>query len=149
MMLIIQAFQPREAEALDIDPRMIRLTERRLASLPRGRVSIRLADVHHLPHPDGSVDAVFDFGTLHHLEDWKSGLREVARVLRQGGFFYIEEYFPALYANAFWGKLLAHPREDRFDAAVFRSSLAAAGLRLMNGYRETRSRLLGIAVKEG
>lgn len=147
--LIVRAFKPGGVEALDIDPRMIRLAERRLWSLPRNRVSIRLADVHNLPHADGSIDAVFDFGTLHHLEDWKRGLHEVARVLRKGGVFYIEEYFPALYANAFFGKILAHPRDDRFDAAVFRSALAAKGLRLVDGYRESRVRLMGVAVKGG
>jgi len=149
MQLILRAFDPDSAEALDIDPRMIGLTEGRLRSLAGSRVKARLADVHSLPHADRSVDAVFDFGTLHHLEDWKKGLREVARVLRRGGFFYIEEYFPALYANALFGKILAHPREDRFDAPDFRSALSAARLRLLDGYRESRFRLLGVAVKEG
>lgn len=149
MQLIMSAFQPAAAEALDIDPRMIELTERRLRSLPRDKVAVRLADVHKLPHPDASIDAVFDFGVLHHLEDWKRGLREVSRVLRPGGYFYIEEYFPALYANAFFGRILAHPREDRFDAADFRSALEGARLRLMDGYRESKFRLLGVAVKEG
>ncbi len=149
MQLIVRAFEPRQAEALDIDPRMIRRSQRRMRSLPRDRVSIRLADAQDLPYPDDSLDAVFDFGTLHHLEDWRRGLREVARVLKPAGCFYIEEYFPALYANALFGKLMAHPREDRFDAAGFRSGLEAAGLRLMDGYRESPYRLLGIAVKEG
>jgi ubiquinone/menaquinone biosynthesis C-methylase UbiE len=146
MKLIMRAFEPGSAEALDIDPRMITLTEHRLRSLPG--VVVRLADVHELPYSAGSIDAVFDFGVLHHLEDWKRGLREVSRVLRPAGFFYIEEYFPALYANAFFGKILAHPPEDRFDARDFRSALEQARLRLMAGYRESQFRLLGVAVKE-
>jgi ubiquinone/menaquinone biosynthesis C-methylase UbiE len=149
MQLIIRAFQPASAEALDIDPRMIALTERRLRSPGNGRVAARVADVHELPYADGSIDAVFDFGVLHHLEEWERGLSEVARVLRPGGHFYIEEYFPALYANAFFGRIMRHPREDRFDGADFRSALAARRFRLLDGYVESKYRLIGVAVKEG
>ncbi len=149
MQLIIRAFQPASAEALDIDPRMIALTQRRLRFPDNGRVTARLADVHELPYADGSIDAVFDFGTLHHLEEWRRGLSEIARVLRPGGYFYIEEYFPALYANAFFGVIMRHPREDRFDAADFRSALAAERFRLLGGHAESKYRLIGVAVKEG
>ena len=147
MQLILRAFAPASAEALDVDPRMIALTERRLRSVPG--VSARIADVHQLPYPDGSLDAVFDFGVLHHLEDWKRGVREVARVLSPAGFFYIEEYFPALYANFFFGKILRHPRDDRFDAEDFRSALAGEKFRLLDGYAESRFRLIGVAAKDG
>jgi ubiquinone/menaquinone biosynthesis C-methylase UbiE len=149
MQLIVRAFQPARAEALDIDPRMIRLTARRLRSSPPDRVTARLADVHKLPYPNGSIDAVFDFGVLHHLENWRLGLSEVARVLRPGGHFYIEEYFPALYANALFGRLLAHPTEDRFRAPEFRQALSAENLELVPGCAESKFRLLGVAVKKG
>lgn len=148
MQLIVRAFRPASAEALDIDPKMIRLTERRLRSVKESPVAVRQADVHRMPYPDGSIDAVFDFGVLHHLENWKQGLDEVVRVLRPQGYFYIEEYFPALYANAFFGRLLAHPTEDRFQGPDFRAALDDAGLRLLEGGSESRYRLLGVAVKE-
>jgi ubiquinone/menaquinone biosynthesis C-methylase UbiE len=148
MQLIVRSFQPASAAALDIDPRMIRLTQRRLRRFPGGAVTAQLADVHALPYPDGSLDAVFDFGTLHHLEDWRRGLSEIARTLKKGGHFYVEEYFPALYANAFFGRLLAHPTEDRFQAAEFREALSEGHLRLLEGYAESRFRLLGVAVKD-
>lgn len=146
MQLIVRTFRPASAEAIDIDPKMIRLTERRLRTA-KG-VVVREADVHRLPYPDGSIDAVFDFGVLHHLENWRQGLAEVARVLAAGGLFYIEEYFPALYANAFFGRLLAHPTEDRFQGSDFRAALDETRLRLLEGRSESRYRLLGVAVKE-
>ena len=149
MQLIVRAFQPSRAEALDIDPRMIKLTARRLGSASSDRIKARLADVHKLPYPNGSIDAVFDFGVLHHLENWRQGLSEVARVLKPGGYFYVEEYFPALYANAFFGRLLAHPTEDRFQEAEFNQALSREHLELMKGYAESRYRLLGVAVKNG
>jgi ubiquinone/menaquinone biosynthesis C-methylase UbiE len=149
MQLIMRAFEPAWAEALDIDPKMIELTTRRLRWISPGRVTVQLADVHALPYPDATIDAVFDFGVLHHLEDWRRGLSEVARVLKVGGHFYVEEYFPALYANALFGRLLAHPAENRFHAAEFRAALAGEGLTLIEGCAESRYRLLGVAVKEG
>jgi len=149
MQLILEEFAPERAEALDVDPRMIRLAERRLGGRAAGRVNCRLADAQALPQADGSVDAVFDFGVLHHLEDWHRGLAEVVRILKKGGHFYIEEYFPHLYANALFGRLLVHPREDRFENAEFHAALAASGLRMIEGARESPSRLLGVAVKEG
>lgn len=149
MQLIVRAFKPASAEALDIDPKMIRLTERRLRRIKETPITVTQADVHQLPYGDDSIDAVFDFGVLHHLENWKQGLVEVARVLRPGGWFYIEEYFPALYANRFFGTLLAHPTEDRFQGDDFRSALDETKLRLLEGASESRYRLLGVAVKEG
>ncbi len=147
MQLIVRAFKPAMAEAIDIDPRMIRLTARRLRAVPPDQINVRLADAHKLPYPDGSIDAVFDFGVLHHLEKWRQGLSEVARVLKTGGHFYVEEYFPALYANAFFGRLLKHPTEDRFQAAEFRAALAEEHLQLLKGFSESKFRLLGVAMK--
>jgi len=123
------------------------LTARRLRAVPPGRINVRLADAHNLPYSNGSIDAVFDFGVLHHLENWRQGLTEIARVLKTRGHFYVEEYFPALYANAIFGKLLAHPREGRFQAAEFHSALSDEHLELMEGFSESRFRLLGVAVK--
>ena len=126
---------------------MIKLTARRLRRLPPGRINVRLADAHNLPYSGGSIDAVFDFGVLHHLENWRQGLTEIARVLKTGGHFYVEEYFPALYANAIFGRLLAHPTEDRFQAGEFRTALSEEHLDLVAGFSESKFRLLGVAVK--
>jgi len=148
MRLIVESFLPTRAEALDLDPRMVKLAERRLRGIEGTEVACRVADAEKLPQADGSVDAVFDFGVLHHLENWRLGLAEVARVLKRQGLFYIEEYFPHLYANALFGRLLVHPKEDRFEDGVFRAALSEAGLRLLDGARVSSSRLLGVAVKQ-
>jgi SAM-dependent methyltransferase len=93
------------------------------------------------------MDAVFNFGIIHHLEDWRRGIGEIARVLRPGGTFYFEEIYPDLYANAVTRQLLAHPRRDRFGAEEYRGALERAGLGLGTGYRESRYRILGVATK--
>jgi SAM-dependent methyltransferase len=67
--------------AIDLTPEM--LTE----AVRHGRerdAHLVLADVARLPLADGSLDAVFAAGLIPHLSDPVSGLRELARVCRQG-----------------------------------------------------------------
>ncbi len=100
-----------------------------------------------LPYPDAAFDAVFNYGIIHHLENWQQGVAEIARVLRQGGVFYFEEIYPPLYANPLFIRILDHPRENRFYGPQYRAELEAVGLRLVDGYKESRFGILGAAVK--
>jgi SAM-dependent methyltransferase len=145
--LIRRAFRPARVDGIDIDPAMVRRAERRKRRGAMSEASFRVADAQALPYDDACMDAVFNFGIIHHLEDWRRGIREIARVLKPGGAFYFEEIYPALYANAFWRHLLLHPREDRFSGPELRGQIEAAGLSLVPGYRETRNRIVAVAVK--
>jgi ubiquinone/menaquinone biosynthesis C-methylase UbiE len=107
-----------------------------------------VADAQHLPYGDASFDAVFNFGIIHHLEDWEQGIREIARVLVKGGALYFEEIYPPLYANPLFRHLLAHPTENRFFGSDFRQTLSQAGLTLVLPYRESRLGILGVAEKD-
>jgi ubiquinone/menaquinone biosynthesis C-methylase UbiE len=144
--LIEKAFFPSAIDAVDIDPHMIRLAERDQRRHGPRSGTFQVADAQSLPFPDASMDAVFNFGIIHHLEDWEAGIREVARVLKPGGVFYFEEIFPALYANFIFRLLLPHPRENRFDGPAYRAALERAGLSLKDGYRETRLTIVGACV---
>ncbi len=145
--LVLRAFQPQQVDGIDIDPAMIMWARRRKRARGMSEATFQVADAQDLPYPDASMDAVFNFGIIHHLEDWRKGIREIARVLKAGGAFYFEEIYPALYANAFWRHLLLHPREDRFSGPELRGHLEASGLKLVPGYRETRNRIVAVAVK--
>jgi ubiquinone/menaquinone biosynthesis C-methylase UbiE len=147
--LTIRAFRPDRVDASDIDLAMIRLAARKERPRDRGRVLPVVADAQHLPYPDGCMDAVFNYGILHHLEDWRLGISEVARVLKRGGGFYFEEIYPPLYANFLFRRLVAHPRENRFRGPEYRAALSDARLKLLPGYKESRFGILGVAVKEG
>jgi ubiquinone/menaquinone biosynthesis C-methylase UbiE len=149
--LIIKAFRPDRVDASDIDPTMISLAARKEwpRGRGRGRVLYIVADAQYLPYPDGCMDAVFNYGILHHLEDWSLGISEVARVLKTGGGFYFEEIYPPLYANLLFRHLVAHPRENRFKGPEYRDALGNAGLRLLPGYKESRFGILGVAIKKG
>ncbi len=62
---------------VDISSRMVR------RGLDKGLRNMLLADAHHLPFPDKSVDASYSIHVLHLVADWKRVLREIARVTRQ------------------------------------------------------------------
>ena len=47
-----------------------------------------VADMHHIPILESTVDFVFSVDALHHFRDLKAVFSEVARVLKPGGRFY-------------------------------------------------------------
>jgi ubiquinone/menaquinone biosynthesis C-methylase UbiE len=146
--IIINAFQPAELDGLDIDPFMIRLALRRQRKWTAERLRFLVGDAQNLPYVDGSMDAVFNFGIIHHLENWRQGISEIARVLKSGGTFYFEEIYPPLYANPITRILLEHPTENRFHGPEYRGALQSEGFKLLPGYKESRFAILGVAVKE-
>lgn len=148
-LMLMEAFAPSELHALDSDPSMLRLAAQRRAGLQnRQRLHLLLGDAQWLPFATASMDAAFNFGIIHHLEDWRQGIRELARVLTPGGSFFFEEIFPPLYANFLMQRLVLHPREDRFHGPEFKATLQAAGLELQPGFRESRFGIVGCAVKQ-
>ncbi len=146
--IILKTFQPSRLDGLDVDPVMIRLASRRQPQWTIDRLQFLVGDAQRLPYADGSMEAVFNYGIIHHLEDWEQGIREIVRVLKRGGGFYFEEIYPALYANVITRRLLEHPTENRFHGPEYRAALQKGGLRLLPGYKETRFAILGVAVKE-
>jgi len=140
--LIKKMYNADRVDAFDIDETMVKLARRRRAGL------VLVADAQDIPYPDESMDAVFNFGIIHHLEDWERGIREISRVLKKSGSFFFEEIYPPLYANFILKRILVHPRDNRFHGEEFRSALTGSGLILQTGYVENRLRILGVAVKE-
>jgi ubiquinone/menaquinone biosynthesis C-methylase UbiE len=124
--LILDHFRAAAVDAFDLDRRMVARARSRL----RRHAAVRLwvADCVAIPAPDGSYDAVFDFGIIHHVPDWRAALAEVARVLKPGGRFYAEEVLGPLLNQAIMRRLFEHPRSDRFDARDFAQGLSGAGL---------------------
>jgi ubiquinone/menaquinone biosynthesis C-methylase UbiE len=146
--IIFDTFQPASLDGLDIDPFMIRLASRRQRKRRAEQLRFLVGDAQNLPYVDGSMDAVFNFGIIHHLENWRQSIGEIARVLKRGGGFYFEEIYPPLYANLITRILLEHPTENRFHGPEYRGALQSEGFRLLPGYKETRFAILGVAVKE-
>ncbi|MEW5901371.1 MAG: class I SAM-dependent methyltransferase [Acidobacteriota bacterium] len=120
--IILEHFGAARVDAFDLDPRMVALARRRLARRAE-RVRLWVGDVEKIDAPDTSYDAVFDFGILHHVPDWRAALREIHRVLKPGGRLYAEELLAHVVQHRLWRRLLKHPQEDRFDAEGFRRGL--------------------------
>jgi ubiquinone/menaquinone biosynthesis C-methylase UbiE len=128
--LILDRFGAREVDAFDLDPRMVERAARRLRRRG-GAVHLFVGDATAIAMPDAVYDAVFDFGIVHHVPDWRAALGEIHRVLRPGGRLYAEEVFERFLAGAVWRRLLAHPRQDRFDHDRFCAGLRGAGFRVV------------------
>lgn len=64
----------------------------------RSNVHFLRGDCCHVGLRDGAVDAVISFETLEHLEDMRSFLREIKRVLKPGGILLISTPNRPLYA---------------------------------------------------
>lgn len=125
--LILDMFGADSVDAFDLDPRMVALAGKRLAT--RGdRVRLWVGDATSIPAPDSTYEAVFDFGILHHIPRWRSALAEVRRVLKPDGVLYAEEALRRLIAHPIARRLLVHPRDDRFDSSEFTRELRSSGL---------------------
>ena len=89
--LILDYFGASYVDAVDLDPQMIGRARRRLRH-HADRVRLAVGDATDLDAVFGagqaSYDAAFDFAIVHHIEDWRTALAEIARVLRPGGVVY-------------------------------------------------------------
>ena len=113
---------------MDLDEDMISEARRYVSAAQRQHIHLYVGDTVQLPYPDRTLDAVFGFGVLHHLPDWRAGVAEIARVLKPGGTYFLEEFYPAFYLNPVVRRLVTHPEEDRFYSHDLRANLTAQQL---------------------
>jgi SAM-dependent methyltransferase len=66
------------------------------------RVEYLAGEAARIPLPDGAVDGVLMFLSLHHVRDRPAAAREIARVLRPGGVLQVVTGFSDLPAGASW-----------------------------------------------
>jgi ubiquinone/menaquinone biosynthesis C-methylase UbiE len=125
--LILDVFGADAVHAFDLDPRMVALARGHLRRFG-SRVHLWVGDAAAVAAPAESYDAVFDFGIIHHIPQWRDALAEVCRVLKPGGRFYAEEVLAPFIQHPVLRHLLDHPQFDRFDTDSFRSALGEAGL---------------------
>lgn len=127
--LILELAGAAHVDAFDLDPDMVSLAAKRLRRYG-DRVRLSVGDVERIDAADGAYDAVFDFGIIHHVPDWRSALTEIHRVLKPGGRFYVEEVLDKFIHDRLWARVLVHPMEDRFGHDDFAAALSAKGFTL-------------------
>jgi len=145
--LIKRVFKPDHIHAMDFDIDMIRKAEKYLSPEERTGMSFFVGDVCRLPYRDRTMDAVFGFGVLHHIPDWQGALKEIVRVLKDGGVYCFEELYPTLYQNFITRHILLHPGENRFKSDELKQAISESGL-VLGLYLENKYlEILGYAEK--
>lgn len=145
--LIHKEFKPSQLHILDLDIKMIQGAKTYLSRASKDIMTMYVGDSIDLPFKSETLDALFGFGFLHHVPDWRRALWEVARVLKSGGIYYMEELYPSLYQNMITKRILLHPEHDRFTSQDLQNELDVAGLRLKNCFELKKMGILGVAVK--
>lgn len=145
--LILKAFRPSQLHILDLDIKMIQGAKTYLSKATTYTVNMYVGDSIDLPFKSDTLDALFGFGFLHHVPDWRRALSEIARVLKAGGVYYIEELYPSLYQNVITKRILLHPEHDRFVSSDLRNALDDAGLNLEDAFELKKMGILGVAIK--
>jgi ubiquinone/menaquinone biosynthesis C-methylase UbiE len=145
--MLLREFRPAAVHAMDLDESMINAARRYVTEVQRQHVHLYVGDTLYLPYRDGAADAVFGFGVLHHLPDWRAGVREIARVLKPGGVYFLEEFYPPFYLNFLVRRLVTHPEEDRFYSRDLWQALAEAGLPIQDSLEIKKLGLLAICRK--
>jgi ubiquinone/menaquinone biosynthesis C-methylase UbiE len=87
------AFAPyvREVVATDLTPKMLAAAEEFIRGQGAANVRFEHADAEALPFPDASFDLVTTRIAPHHFPNPQQYIREVARVLRPGGRFVLDD----------------------------------------------------------
>ncbi len=129
--IIFTDFNANSVDAFDLDPRMVALARKKLKSYG-GKINIWEGDVTKIAAEDDQYDAVFDFGIIHHVPDWRRAVSEIYRVLKPNGTFYCEEVFEKFIVHPVWRCLLKHPQQDRFDFNGFMGHLKDTGFSVVD-----------------
>ena len=97
-LLVNQYLNCERIVGIDIDPDMVTAAKKCMAHPPKWAQNIRTdnieflcEDATRLTFSDRYFDAVFLFGVLHHMSEWKQVISEVCRVLKEGGMFSFSE----------------------------------------------------------
>ena len=80
-----------QVEALDLTREMLEQVERGAQERGLRNIHCQLGDAEALPYPDDTFDIVTSRLCAHHFQDARASVSEVARVLRPGGTFLLED----------------------------------------------------------
>ncbi len=129
--LIKKYFNPKKICGIDLDMRMLHRA-RNQNSDPL--IEFMQADATKLPFADDAFDAVFDFGIIHHISNWKDCLLEIKRVVKPGGVLVLEDASLETFQGRFWGSLLRkmtdHPYLSMYTYQKFSNFLKDINLNI-------------------
>ncbi len=145
--VIVEQFGAEKVIATDIDPEQINRAKKNLRLELKGKIEFKIEDAMALDEPDGKFDAVFSFGVIHHMEDWKKAVKEVSRVLRSGGEFFFEEPFRPFMRSILTRVFAPHPWGGEFDFDELKHELEGNGIAIMKERRLGNIGIIGVGRK--
>ena len=127
-----------DAQLIGVDPAE-GMVEKARSLMPIATFYVSMAE--SLPLPDASIDLAFSTMSYHHWADQVEGVREMARVLRPGGRFFLADFWlPTRLA-----KVIRHFQSN--DPARVRDVFAQAGLKIQ-AQRKQMGRWLLVTIGE-
>jgi ubiquinone/menaquinone biosynthesis C-methylase UbiE len=131
---------PRRLAGVDLTPRAVAWTARRLAAYGY-ESELKEGDAERLAFPDDSFDIVYSWGVLHHSPDTPQAFREAHRVLRPGGSLRAMIYHrPSIVGLMLWARYgLAAGRPARSLTDIYAQHLESPGTK---GYTVAEARRL-------
>jgi len=120
--LLKSKYNPKEIIAFDFMSEQIELARQRDPN-----TNYFVGDVANINLSSNKFDAVFVFGVLHHVPEWKKGLQEIYRVIKPKGIFLVEEGSKKIVDFADKYLRWQHPPESRFDWPEFIKELKVIG----------------------
>ncbi len=129
--LIKKYFQTKRIYATDLDKRMIDIAKKNNKD---GSISFEVQNATRLNFKNNYFDAVFDLGVIHHIQNWKTCLKELKRVLKPDGELIIEDLSIETFSTIFgkiMKKLLDHPYESMHKEEEFSEYLRKIGFKIL------------------
>ena len=125
--LIKKYFSAKNIVGIDLDERMIRIAERRNTD---PGINFMVSDASKMDFPDNSFDAIFDFGIIHHIPNWKDCLNELSRVLKPGGELILEDLSKESFTKdigLLYRIISVHPYKELYEVDEFIKYLKHVG----------------------
>ena len=144
---ILEKFNPSRLYLSDLDVEMVRRARSYLGDNRQANVHFCQSDATDLPFGSRQFDAVFGFGFLHHVPQWRRSLAEVARVLKTGAAYYLVEFYPQLYQNVITKHILVHPEFDRFKSQDLKEAFQELNLSLVHCFEIKSMGIIGVVKK--
>jgi len=129
--LIKNYFSPNKIVSIDLDERMVEVARKKIQD---PSITFENGDASKLKFENNHFDAIFDFIVIHHIPDWKGCLRELYRVLKPGGKFFIYEVSIESF-DGLYGKIMKitseHPYEKMYRRVDFIQYLKKIGFKII------------------
>lgn len=123
---LAETFPETTLTGVDYDPDQVERARRNLAGRPTlsPRVAFHRGDATALSFPTETFDFAYELNVLHHIREYPAAIREVRRVLKPGGRFFLQDLSRHFFLP---GLRQLFPPESLFTRPDLVRQLEAAG----------------------